>query len=131
MRQIDSEFMRFLLCGGVAAAANWCSRILFSLWLDYSVAIVLAFVTGLLTAYLLFRDYVFAPASGSGTRSFSLFLGINLLALLLTWGTSVGLAFHLLPAMGWTFYPLEVAHGCGIIAPVLASYFGHKYVTFR
>ena len=131
IRRIDSEFLRFLLSGGFAAAVNWTSRILFSLWLNYSLAIVLAFITGLVTAFLLFREYVFDPGIGSVAKSFSIFAIINLIALLMTWGVSITLAFHVLPAIGWTFFPLEAAHGVGIAAPVIVSYFGHKHITFR
>ena len=49
------RFLRFLLSGGVAAAVNWLSRILFSQWLDYGTAVTLAFFCGMRTGFVLFR----------------------------------------------------------------------------
>ena len=48
-----------------------------------------------------------------------------------TWVVSVGLGLHLFPYLGVTLYPLEIAHAIGIAAPVITSYFGHKFLSFR
>ena len=44
----SGQFLRFLLSGGIAAGVNWCSRLLLSHWLDYSLAVVLAYVCGMI-----------------------------------------------------------------------------------
>ena len=56
---------------------------------------------------------------------------VNLVAILQTWGISLLLAYHVLPAMGIRMYAPEIAHAIGIVVPVFTSYLGHKYWTFR
>ena len=122
--------MRFLLGGGLAALANWGSRIIYSLWLGYSTAIVLAFCTGLTTGYLLMRFFVFGRGSHSLRRSGFYYVLINGVGLALTWGISVGLGLHAFPALGMDFFPLEIAHAVGLAVPAVTSYLGHKHITF-
>ena len=45
--------MIFLLTGGIAAAVNFGSRIVYSNWLGFSTAVVLAYITGMITAFVL------------------------------------------------------------------------------
>lgn len=130
-RALDKEFVRFLLTGGVAAAANWLSRIVYSLWLEYTVAVAVAYVTGMVTAYVLFRVFVFGAGTNTVARSITYYLLVNGAALLLTWITSIGLGLYLFPAAGFDWYPLEVAHAIGIAVPAASSYLGHKFLTFR
>lgn len=125
------EITRFLLSGALAAVVNWLSRILYSQWLDYSFAVILAYLTGMVTAYLLFRLFVFGPGQHSVRRSVAYYTLVNGFGLLLTWGVSVGLGLHLFPYMEFEFYPLEIAHALGVAAPTFSSYFGHKFLTFR
>ena len=122
--------MMFLLTGGFAAVVNFGSRILYSVWLDFSMAIILAYVTGMLTAFVLFRTFVFNRSLRSVHRSAVAFVLVNLLALLQTWAISVGLANYLLPYLGVRWPTLEVAHAIGVIFPVFTSYLGHKHWSF-
>ena len=56
---------------------------------------------------------------------------VNLAAVAQTLAISLLLAEWLLPAMNWTYRVHTVAHGIGVLAPVVTSYFGHKYFSFR
>jgi putative flippase GtrA len=56
-----------MIVGGIAAAVNIASRILFSLAVSYEIAIVLAFFCGLVTGFLLNRAFVFKSAIGGNT----------------------------------------------------------------
>ncbi|HSX61390.1 MAG TPA: GtrA family protein [Tahibacter sp.] len=120
----------FVAVSGVAAACNFGSRIAFSLYAPYAVAVVLAFIVGLTTAFWLNRRFVFR-SEGPLLRQFGLFFAINLVALLQTVVISLVMLHWLLPLMEWQWHAAEVAHAAGIIAPILTSYFGHKHVTFR
>jgi putative flippase GtrA len=128
---MNSEFIRFLFSGGIAALVNWLSRIMYSLWLDYTVAVAVAYLTGMVTAYVLFRLFVFGRGQNSIARSVSYYILVNGAALTLTWLTSVGLGLYLFPSIDFTWYPLEVAHAIGVAVPAISSYFGHKYFSFR
>ncbi|MEH6582668.1 MAG: GtrA family protein [Halioglobus sp.] len=133
---LANRFVRFLLAGGLAAICNFGSRFLYSLLVDFSVAVVLAFATGLTVGYLLNKRYVFTESRNTPAQEILWFLSINLFALLQTWGLSVYLA-GVLPeygvfggeeAKGWVE---GLAHGAGVLLPVFTSYIGHKYLTFR
>ena len=130
------RFIRFLLAGGLAAICNFGSRFLYSVFVDFGTAVVLAFITGLCVGYLLNKRYVFTTSTNSRMHEMSWFLVINLFALLQTWGLSVYLA-ELLPAYGFPQNPAgkmwaeAIAHMAGILLPVFTSYIGHRYLTFR
>lgn len=125
------QFLLFLFTGGVAAAANFSSRIVYSLWLDYSAAIALAYLTGMIIAFALARLFVFKDARQSLHYSVLLFSLVNLLAVLQTWLISLGLAYYVLPWIGVESFREEIAHAVGVAVPVFSSYIGHKYLSFR
>ncbi|XHS80296.1 GtrA family protein [Burkholderiaceae bacterium UC74_6] len=125
------QFLVFLFTGGFAAAVNFGSRILFNQWMGYSAAIVLAYLVGMATAFLLARQFVFTDGKQSLHHSVMYFVLINLVAVLQTWVVSVGLANYMLPALGIEHFVPEIAHAVGVIVPVFTSYLGHKHLSFR
>ena len=52
----SGEFARFIIVGGIAALVNFLSRIVFSEWMTFPVAIIVAYLVGMLTAYILSRN---------------------------------------------------------------------------
>jgi putative flippase GtrA len=127
----SKQFLAFLLTGGTAAAVNFGSRIMFSRWLDFSTAVVLAYITGMVTAYVLAKLFVFKKSRQSIHRSVTFFVLVNIIAVLQTWAISMGLAYYLLPYLGVTLFVKEIAHAVGVAAPVFTSYIGHKRWSFR
>lgn len=125
------QFLAFLVTGGIAAAVNFGSRILYNQWMGYSAAIVLAYLTGMATAFLLARAFVFQESTQTLHRSAFYFTLVNLAAVAQTWIVSVVLACYLLPALGIDRYVREIAHGAGVVVPVFTSYLGHKRWSFR
>lgn len=125
------EFLLFLITGGVAALVNVVSRVGFSQLLRFELAVLLAYGVGMLTAYVLARKFVFLQSKTSVSRSFAAFALVNLFAVLQTWLVSVSLRNWLLPLMGIVLLRDLIAHTVGVGVPVLSSYFGHKYVSFR
>ena len=123
--------MVFLLTGGTAAAVNFGSRIVYSVWLDFSSAVILAYITGMITAFVLAKLFVFKDSRQTVQRSAVFFVLVNLAAVLQTWAISVGLAYYLLPSLGVTLFAQEIAHAAGVAAPVFTSYIGHKRWSFR
>jgi putative flippase GtrA len=125
------QFLMFLLTGGAAAAVNFGSRILYNHWLSFSTSIVLAYITGMITAFVLAKLFVFKQSQQSLHRSAIFFVLVNLVAVLQTWLISMGLATYLLPTLGITQYVHEISHAVGVIVPVFTSYIGHKRWSFR
>lgn len=128
---MSRQFLVFLLTGGVAAAVNFGSRIVYNRWCDFSTAVVLAYLTGMITAFVLARMFVFKQSSQSMHHSALYFTLVNLVAVIQTWLISMGLALYLLPMLGVTHFTREIAHAIGVAAPVFTSYLGHKRWSFR
>ena len=60
IKQFQSkEFLKFLLVGGIAAIANFLSRILFSVYTNLFIAVTFAYLTGMVIAYCLNKLFVF------------------------------------------------------------------------
>ena len=125
------QFWRFLLAGGTAAAANYGARFVFSIWLTYEWAIVLAFFVGLATGFVLMRGYVFdARGKPLGPQVWK-YGAVNLLALAQTLIVSIVLARWVLPGIGIVEKAEAIGHLVGVLVPIATSYFGHRMATFK
>lgn len=128
---ISRQFILFLLTGGTAAAINFYSRIVYNQWMNFSTAIIMAYITGMITAFILARAFVFKNSNQQIHNSALIFTLVNLIAVLQTWGISMLLVYSIFPLLGITFFQYEIAHAVGIMIPVFTSYWGHKRWTFR
>jgi len=128
---ISRRFLLFLVAGGVAAVANFGSRILLSHWMHFIPAILMAYLIGMVTAFVLNRLFVFKKPDNPLHHQAFWFTMINLAAVLQTLLVSLGLARLLFPAIGFQWHPETVAHAFGVAFPVLTSFVGHKHLSFR
>lgn len=126
--KLSREFINFVIVGGFAALVNFLSRILLNFILSYQISIVLAYCIGLITAYVLSKKFVF-KSDVNVTSSLFKFTLVNVFAVLQTYLVSVYLNMYL-ESKGVP-YSKEIAHFVGISVPVISSYFGHKYFSFR
>jgi putative flippase GtrA len=127
---IGGEFGRFLITGGVAACVNVLSRWLLSHAVIYELAVALAYLVGMVTAYGLSRAFVFAHSGRSITDEAGRFALVNLVALAQVWVVSIGLARLVFPAVGFVWHAEDVAHLIGVAVPAVTSYFGHRHFSF-
>ena len=121
----------FLLVGGFAASVNFGSRILYNHWISFSASVVAAYLTGMITAFLLSRLFVFTQSTQAVHHSILYFVLVNLVAILQTLAISLFLAYYALPALGLTHFVKEISHAVGVIVPVFTSYLGHKHLSFK
>lgn len=128
---MNKQFGLFVVAGGIAACVNFFSRILLSHWLAYSEAIVVAYVLGMITAFVLNRLLVFKQVSRSMRHQVFWFTIVNLAAVLQTLAISLWLVNWVFPRMGFIWHPETVAHAFGVAVPVITSFVGHKYLSFR
>lgn len=128
---LSAQFLRFVFAGGVAAAANYGSRFLFSAWMPYPAAIICAYLVGMAVAFALMRQYVFSGGGQPLLPQVVKFSIVNMLALLQTLVVSIVLARWLLPAAGVQQHVEAIAHLVGVIVPVFTSFIGHRQATFR
>lgn len=128
---LSRQFLVFLVTGGTAAAVNFGSRIVYNQWMAFSPAVVCAYITGMITAFVLAKLFVFKDSRQSMHRAAGFFVLVNLVAVAQTWLISVGLLRYVLPQFGVTHFAPEIAHAVGVVVPVFTSYLGHKHFSFR
>jgi len=127
----SSPFLRFLLCGGFAAGVNWSSRFLWSQLLPFGWAVIAAYCTGMVVAFLLFRALVFPESQTPIRIQTANFVLVNLVGMASTYLVARLLVEWLFPMIGMTFHPEPIGHGFAILVPVATSWIGHKHLTFR
>ena len=128
---ISLQFFVFLVTGGTAALVNFGSRIFYNNWFSFSASIVMAYLTGMITAFVLAKLFVFRQSEQSLSKSIVFFTLVNVVAVIQTWLISMGLAYYLLPQLHVVLYVKEIAHAVGVIVPVFTSYIGHKRFSFK
>jgi putative flippase GtrA len=127
----DRTFVKFLAAGGIAAAINVGSRILFSLVMSFELAVVCAFFCGMTTGFILNRLYVFqAEGRGPALEQGARFALVNLVALVQVWIISVGLARLAFPWIGMAWHAETIANGIAVASPIMTSYLAHKHFSF-
>lgn len=124
------EFVVFLLLGGLAALTNLVARYFLNYVMPFELAVVLAYLCGMVVAFVLFGRLLFEEGQSTLSRKLVRFTLVNVLGAALAWVVSVAMARLVLPHVGWTWQPLEVAHSVGVAAPAISSYFLHKCYTF-
>lgn len=124
------KVLRYLVLGGLAAGVNWGSRFAWNQIMPFAAAVIVAYVTGMVTAFILFRVFVFPESQAPLARQIRNFVLVNMVGASLTWLLSIWLVEHLFPSIGFRFYPEAVGHALAIAAPTITSWFGHRYLTF-
>jgi putative flippase GtrA len=125
-----ARFIRFMLTGGVAAIVNLVSRYFLNFLISFASAVAVAYLFGMVTAYVLGRLFVFERSGRTVADEFWRFTVVNLFAAAQVWVISVGLGEYVFPASGFRWHPLDVAHLIGVAAPVFTSYLGHRHFSF-
>lgn len=126
-----SEFVRFIFTGGIAAAVNIGARLALSNVMGYQASILVAYLIGMTTAFVLAKSLVFQASQRSTSGEYLRFSLVNLVALGQVWLVSVGLDSLVFPYLGMSWHPETVAHIIGVVSPVVTSYYGHKFFSFR
>lgn len=125
------QFIAFVATGSLAAITNLGSRYLFDFVMPFELAVVLAYLVGMVVAFLLFQRMIFGNPDTPLRRRVIRFCQVNALGLALATAVSALMARIILPAVNWTFHPFEVAHFLGVAAPTFSSYFLHRNYTYR
>lgn len=128
---VRRQFIFFLLTSGFAALVNIGSRIVLNSWIPYSASIVVAYTVGMITAFILNRLFVFQKTVNPLHHQAFWFTLVNLAAVLQTLIVSLALARWLFPAIGFHWHIETVAHACGVAAPAITSFIGHKHLSFK
>jgi putative flippase GtrA len=125
------EFGRFLFAGGTALVIHWLSRIMLNWFLGYSASIALAYLIGIVTAFLLNRIFVFPYSDRPLSAQLFIFFAINIAAFPVVWLAAYVLGEWVLRHWMSRDLAYAFAHGFAIALPVFVSFILHKYITFR
>jgi putative flippase GtrA len=125
------QFAAFVATGSLAALSNLIARYFLDFAMPFEVAVVLAYLVGMAVAFALFQRVIFGHPGTPLRRRLIRFTQVNLLGMALAWAVSTAMARLVLPSIGWTFHPFEVAHVLGVAAPTFSSYFLHRGYTYR
>ena len=127
----SKQFLSFLFAGGFAAVVNFGSRFLYNEYMSFGNAVIVAYITGMLTAFVLSKLFVFEQSMHSIKKEFFYFILVNLVAIIQTYVISIGLAEYFFPSINFTVYPEAIAHAIGVMFPVFTSFIGHKHLSFK
>lgn len=125
-----AEFSRFIAIGGAAAGVNLLARYLLNFAMPFEAAVVLAYLIGMVAGFAMFQVFIYRGASMLQPHRIVRFAWVNLFGATLAWTVSIVMARQILPIIGWTWHPFELAHLAGVAAPAICSYFLNKYYTF-
>jgi len=127
----SKQFLVFLSVGGFAAIVNFGSRFFYNEFISYEKSILLAYITGMIIAFVLSKLFVFEKSSHPIQKEVFYFIVVNIVAIVQMYIISLVLAHYVLPYFGLSFYPEAIAHAFGVICPVFTSFIGHKYFSFK
>ena len=65
-----TRFLRFVVTGGLAALVNLASRYLLNFFMSFAVAVAVAYLFGMTTAYVLGRIFVFERSGRTVATNF-------------------------------------------------------------
>jgi putative flippase GtrA len=128
---VSAQFARFLLAGGVALLCHWLSRFAFNAFVSYGWAIVLAYVVGMLVAFVLNKIYVFPYSERSLNFEASVFFLVNIAWFPFVWIIAYALGEWVLADRVPRELALALSHGFAITLPVFVNFALHKFITFR
>ncbi len=129
-KAVHREFASFLITGGIAALVNLGTRIAFNRIMPFEIAVIVAYLCGMTTAYVLARRFVFARSGRAVHDEYVRFAAVNVVAAIQVWIVSVGLAEVVFPWLAFTWHSYTIAHFFGVAVPVFTSYVGHKRFSF-
>ena len=99
--------------------------------MPFTLAVLAAYVTGMVVAFILFRELVFERGSSDTSEQVRNFVIVIIVGMAATWAIANMLVYWALPAAGVTNHVEAIGHGISIFAPVVTSWFGHRFLTFR
>jgi putative flippase GtrA len=125
------RFVSFAVTGGIAAVCNLAARFLMSRVMRYELAVLFAYLVGMIVAFVLARSFVFERSETEWHAQLGRFALVNVVAFAQVWLVSVGLVRLVFPRMAFHWHAEDVAHLIGVASPILVSYYAHKHFSFR
>jgi putative flippase GtrA len=126
----NSMGARFLVAGSLAAMINWIARFPLERVMPYPVAVLGALVVGMTCGFVLYDRWAFPGSNRPLDKKIRDFVGVNFMAQMVMFGTSVSMREVALLAGVPVGTAGAGAHLIGIGGGALISFLGHRNVTF-
>jgi energy-coupling factor transport system substrate-specific component len=131
MRRLRGELVRFATAGSLASATNWLVRLVTSLVVPFSIALIIGAGVGLAIGFVLYRTWVF-PGSTLGLPLQTIrFMAVNAVSACVV----IALALVIAPLL--TGFPIStlnqqnLAHAIAIGFGATINFIGHRRFTFQ
>jgi len=127
---LSKQFLAFLAVGGLAALLHWLARVLLSIWLPFSWAVVAAYAVGMSVAFLLNSFFVFSKSEKAKHKQARDFVVVNFSFFPLVWFASlkINAGFQ---AVGIVRHSEELAHAIAVALPMIATFLLYKFFAFK
>ena len=123
------QFLGFVAVGGLAALINWLTRIVLSLWIPFSISVIIAYAVGMTVAFTLNSIFIFSKSEKRKGKQARDFIAVNLAFLPVVWITSITLE-KWFQSIG-IIYPQSLSHGIAVAIPALATFLIYKFFAFK
>lgn len=128
---LSEQFGRFLISGGLAMLLHWLSRFVFSWYINFAWAIVLAYAVGMFVGFALNRIFVFPRSERSLNFELFFFFFVNVVAFPFVWVAAYVLGEWIFVHWMSRQVALALGHAIAITFPVFVNFALHKFITFR
>lgn len=127
---LTTQFLSFLVVGGLAALLHWLARIILSVWLPFSTAVIIAYIIGMIVAFILNSFFVFPKSEKSRHAQARDFVLVNLSFFPVVWFVSLQIN-NWLKTISIVSHSEELAHAIAIPLPMLATFLIYKFFAFK
>jgi putative flippase GtrA len=124
------QFVKFVIAAGMSVPVNLASRVFFSMFVAFELAIILSQICGMAVAYLLIKRFVFKNSGRKIQSELFRFTLVNLISLAQVWLVAVGLLKFVLPKFDMISHPELVSHFIGLMSSAPTAFIGHKTLSF-
>jgi putative flippase GtrA len=127
---LSRQFLGFLIAGGLAAFLHWLSRIVLSHWMPFPWAVAIAYIVGMIVAFVLNSFFVFPNSPKPKTRQARDFVIVNMTFFPVVWMASVLINNALLTA-GIANHTEEFSHAIAVVIPTFITFLIYKFFAFK
>jgi putative flippase GtrA len=129
--KIPPEALRFLVAGGISSLVNWLSRFPLSTLFTFDIAVALAYGSGMVIGFWLYKIWVFPGSILSLRAQLVRFVAVNALGLLVVVASAdlLSKTFQFV-GIAPTALSYSVAHAISIAFGAVVNFYGHRFMTF-
>ncbi len=126
-----SIFIKFLICGFIAASINWTARLMLNdfFYINLIFSIVIAHILGMFIAFILFKTHVFKSKKNFLSSSRSFFM-VNIFSLIFVYFVTLLLIKLFLFIFSDIFFIKGLSYGLALGLTSITSFYLHKKFTY-